>query len=87
MPDQRPRNPEAGWSDYASPAEIADAADLTRERKLALLRAWEEDARALEVAADENMPGRESKLSRIRRALLRLGDAEPAGERPTKHGG
>ena len=63
---------------------------LNREEKLAILEAWEMEARELSVAAEENMSGGEpSLLQDVVDARLQLGEAtdplDPAGA-PTKHG-
>jgi hypothetical protein len=65
-------------------------ADLSRERKIEILRRWEQDERALEVAADENMGGDHpaSRLQQVRAALRSLGsEGDPDRGAPTKHGG
>jgi hypothetical protein len=75
---------------FREPKNIVALSTLSRERKLALLRRWEREARALSVAEEEGMIGGEpSMLSRVRLALQSLGgDAEgsDAGV-PDKHGG
>jgi hypothetical protein len=63
---------------------------LSRPRKIEVLRRWEQDARDLQVAADENMAGDDSAslLQRIHEALRALGaDPDPDRGAPTKHGG
>ena len=75
---------------YDTPEQLRDDPSLSRDRKVDLLRGWEEDARELEVAADESMAGGEpSYLSRIREALRDLNAAEDTDDdgRPTRHGG
>ena len=71
---------------FADPAALADSPHLSRAEKIDLLRRWEEDARELAVADDENMAGGEAqRLDAVREALDRLGGAhEP--QTPTKHG-
>lgn len=74
---------------FATPEEIADSPDLSREDKIRLLRSWEYDARELDVAEEEAMLGDgESFLQRTLNALLRLGaDPHPELSAPTKQGG
>ena len=75
---------------FAEPAEIVAHPDLSRSRKLRMLRQWEQEARVVAVAQEEGMTsGGDSMLGRIRRAIGALspdGDDEipPA---PTKHAG
>ncbi len=38
---------------YTNPIEVVADASLTREQKIEILRSWEYDARALEVAEEE----------------------------------
>ena len=75
---------------FHRPRDVLDAPGLTHEQRLAILRQWERDARALAVAEEEGMAGgEESLLSRVRRAIAALGgdnEEEPAGP-ATKHGG
>ena len=74
---------------FATPADVIADPRLDRESKLRLLRQWERDARALEVAEEENMGGGEvSMLGRVRTALDALGDeGSGASNQTTKHGG
>jgi hypothetical protein len=84
---------------FGSPEEVERDARLSQEDKLAILKSWEEDARELAVAEDENMAGGEpSRLQEVVAARVRLTGAvepsatpheraragtEPAGQRPT----
>ncbi len=74
---------------FAAPEDVVSAEGLTREQKIDILKRWEYDARELEVATEENMPGpRTSCLESVIKALNELGydhalDYEP----PTKQGG
>lgn len=74
---------------FAAPEDVLSAEGLTRGQKIDILRRWEYDARELEVATEENMPGpKASCLESIIKALNELGydhglDTEP----PTKQGG
>ena len=75
---------------YARPHQVLRDRRLTRAEKLAILEAWELEARELAVAAEENMQGGEpSLLEEVVQARLELGDqadsADAAGT-PTKHG-
>ena len=47
---------------FNSPQEVVSNQELSREQKIEILRQWEQDARLMEVAEEENMPGPESKL-------------------------
>ena len=38
---------------YTNPIEVVADASLTREQKIEILRSWEYDARALEIAEEE----------------------------------
>lgn len=78
---------------FASPQAIREAADLTSQQKIALLKQWETDLRLLLVASEENMigntPGRTAEqLRAVLKTLLRLGvsDSE-AQQAPNKSGG
>lgn len=75
---------------FKRPRQVVDDRRLTREQKLAILNAWEHEARDLAVASEENMGGGESSLLQdVVDARLRLGEttdpAEDTGA-PTKHG-
>lgn len=75
---------------YRRPGEVVRDRRLTRPEKLAILEAWELEARELSVASEENMSGGEpSLLQDVVQARIDLGDAtdpEDAGGAPTKHG-
>src|SRR5262245_12964600 len=47
---------------YRAPREVLQDRRLTNEEKLAILEAWEAEARELAVAADESMGGGEPSL-------------------------
>lgn len=74
---------------YRRPGEVVRDRRLNRNEKLAILEAWELEARELSVAAEESMAGEPSLLQDVVQARLDLGDAtepeEDAGA-PTKHG-
>jgi len=75
---------------YRRPGEVVRDRRLKKDEKLAILGAWELEARELAVASEENMNGGEpSLLQDVVQARLELGDAtDPAddGGAPTKHG-
>lgn len=57
---------------FAAPEDVLGA-DLTIPRKIAILRRWTNDARALQRAENEGMPSRnESMLQRAVLALISL---------------
>jgi hypothetical protein len=55
---------------FGTPEELERHPALTKEQKIELLRRWEYDESEEEVAADEGMPGGDSKL--LRRVMLAL---------------
>jgi hypothetical protein len=58
---------------FNSPQEVVSSQELSREQKIEILRQWEQDARLMEVAEEENMPGPQAKLLQpIRDALHTL---------------
>lgn len=71
---------------FATPEEVLERSELTREQKIEALWRWEYDAAELAVAVEEGMPGEDDGL--LRRVLLALGtltgpiDVEHTG--PTK---
>lgn len=74
---------------FKTPEEVLKRRGLSREQKIKILCDWEYDARELEVAEEENMPGDQpGMLAQIHQALYSLKarrDAERSS--PTKHGG
>jgi hypothetical protein len=75
---------------YRRPGEVIRDRRLSRPEKLAILEAWELEARELAVASEENMGGGEPNLlEEVVQARVDLGDVtdpeEEAGA-PTKHG-
>ena len=63
---------------FASPADIVDAPDLARDRKIALLKQWDYDLQLLLTASEENMPGDSpgdtaEKIRQVHKALATLG--------------
>jgi len=74
---------------FATPEEVLEHDELTREQKLEALYRWEYDAAEVAVAVEEGMPGEDNGL--LRRVMLALGaltrsvDVEHAG--PTKQHG
>lgn len=77
------KDPSAVFKD---PMDVVRAEGLSMDDKHEILRVWEEDARELQVAAEENMAGGEpDRLQDVLRAKAAL---EPdAEERPSAHGG
>jgi hypothetical protein len=62
-------------SEFKRPMNVVAASDIATAEKLAILRAWEADERALQRAEDEGMGGGEhAHLHRVQEALARLGD-------------
>ena len=75
---------------YQRPRQVIQDRRLNRNEKLAILEAWELEARSLSVAAEENMAGGEpTLLSEVVEARITLGEqADPRQDNgaPTKHG-
>lgn len=75
---------------YRRPGDVVRDRRLNRDEKLAILEAWELEARELSVASEESMGGGErSLLEDVVQARLALGDAtapDEAAGAPTKHG-
>jgi hypothetical protein len=62
---------------FDSPAEVV-VADIPAVAKTEILKNWEDEARQLQAAADENMTGGEpSRLDEVRQAIDKL--EKPAG--------
>ena len=78
---------------FRTPQAILEAADLSRQQKIDLLKQWETDLRLLMVASEENMtgnvPGRTAELLRQVLQSLDVLGARPGEEQkaPTKAGG
>jgi len=74
---------------YHWPEAVVADPRLDRRAKLQILRRWEENERALEVAEDEAMTGGETSILRnILRAIASLDGTASAPKRaPTKQGG
>jgi hypothetical protein len=68
---------------YRLPREVVQDRRLTREEKLAILHAWEHEARELAVTFEENVGGEESLLQDVLDARQELGD-ETADARTAK---
>jgi hypothetical protein len=67
-----PLNPAAR---FKRPMEVVHARNMTAAEKLAILRAWEIDERALQRAEDEGMGGGEhAHLHRVQAALAHLAE-------------
>lgn len=78
---------------FKTPRTILEAAELTKQQKVDLLKQWETDLRLLMVASEENMtgdtPGRTAELLRqVLGCLEQLGVLEgQTGTAPNKSGG
>jgi hypothetical protein len=78
---------------FLEPREILEAADLSREQKVALLKQWDTDLRLLMVASEENMAGTDTGrtaelLQAVEQALICLGvEKKEETQSPTKTGG
>lgn len=62
---------------FATPGDVATAANLSRQQKIEILKRWESDARLLMVASEENMPGGEPQQLQAVLSALRALDADP----------
>lgn len=73
---------------YKTPKEVINDKTLTRDQKIEILRRWEYDAIAIQVAEEENMQGKNGKLlDEILNALHEINaDYESLNTTPTKHG-
>jgi len=59
---------------FGTPDNVLSAREFTHEQKVRILREWEEDARLLMTAAEENMGGGEgARLGEVHEALRALG--------------
>lgn len=74
---------------FNHPKDVVGASSLSRDEKIRILRRWEYDARELNVAEEENMPGDSSPLlDDVLEALRELGYEPHLDEAPpTKQGG
>lgn len=73
---------------FRSPEQVEHDPTLSREDKLAILESWEEDARELAVAEEENMGGGEpSRLAEVAAARARVedGSASPPAMPRVRH--
>ena len=68
---------------FESPQEVVSSQELSREQKIEILRQWEQDATAMEVAEEEGMPGPQPKLLQPIRDALHALDYWP----DTEHSG
>ena len=75
---------------YQRPRQVLQDRRLNRGEKLAILEAWESEARSLAVASDENMSGGEPSLvDEVAQARLTLDSPTDASRdvgAPTKQG-
>jgi len=78
---------------FERPRQVMDDPELSADQKRQLLKQWEYDLRAMQVAADENMLGpslgrTEELLQEVRLCLGTLGDSHaPERSAGHKHGG
>ncbi len=74
---------------FSHPSDVVAEGSLSDEQKIRILRRWEYDARELNVAEEENMPGDDSAaLEQVLQALHQLGYEPNLDEAPpTKQGG
>jgi hypothetical protein len=74
---------------FDSPGDVLKDESTSREQKIEILRRWEYDARELQVASEENMPGNNSDiLDEVLDALNKLGALDvDHSDAPTKQGG
>jgi len=74
---------------FATPEELLNRGDLTKEQKIEILRRWEYDASEVAVAEEEGMVGGEPLI--LRRVLLALdkltGGIDVEHTAPTKQDG
>ena len=69
---------------FDAPDEVVKAAGLSRDQKIEILKRWEDDARLLMVASDENMSGGElQQLQDVHEAMRALGADPEAGVQDT----
>jgi hypothetical protein len=78
---------------FDRPGELMDDREFSADQKRHLLKQWEYDLRAMQVAADESMTGpglgrTEELLREVRACLGKLGDSHaPEHSASHKHGG
>lgn len=71
---------------FESPAAVERDPDLTRAEKVAILTAWENDAREMAVAEEENMGGGEPSLvEEVVAARTRVAGGSPAETETASH--
>lgn len=73
---------------FISPQKVTEEESLTTDEKIEILRRWEYDAREMQVATEENMPGTNSDiLSEVLEELNKLGaKSKVKSTSPTKTG-
>ena len=58
---------------YRRPMDVVEATDITLREKIAILKAWETDERALQRAEDEGMGGGEhAHLHKVQAAIIQI---------------
>ena len=70
---------------FAGPQAVIDAAGLTAEQKIAVLRRWEYDESEMAVATEEGMPGGENSVLQAITAALAVLDPGGDSTAPSKH--
>lgn len=78
MSDDRKLDPSAH---FATPGDVVDAGDLSRDDKIEVLTNWANELRQLQVAEEENMTGSATladQLAEVERALISLGGHDRA---------
>ncbi|MDZ7669347.1 MAG: hypothetical protein U5Q16_07970 [Gammaproteobacteria bacterium] len=73
MTDKRKLHP---GDHFDTPRSVIEAGDLSREDKVEVLTNWANELRQLQVAEEENMPGKPGlgeQLAAVEQALLELG--------------
>jgi hypothetical protein len=66
---------------FKNPQEVVSSQELSREQKIEILQRWEQDARLMEVAEEESMPGPQPKLLQPIRDALHALNCWPDTER------
>src|SRR5262249_37416825 len=70
---------------FKTPMDVVEAGDIDAATKLAVLKAWEADERALLRAEDEGMSGGEhAHLHKVQAALAQLGKSFARPAQPSR---
>jgi hypothetical protein len=83
-----PTLPGPVYGHYAEPEHVLADTAVEDSGKITILRQWEYDLRAEQVAEEENMPESHTadRLRRVRDALRALGAEDDPSAAPTRHG-